>query len=184
MQTYLQSEVGFTFGMVSVSTVVCLCSAAVSIFAFARLSDRFGRKPIIIAGAITSTLVVFPAFAAFATADTALIVAAQAAMGICLAMFMSASGAAMVEIFPGRVRYAGISIGFNVSVALFSGTAPYESTWLISATGSPVAPSIILVATGLVAIVAAISLHETAGWRADERVEADPVRLDPIHAGE
>ncbi|GLP76699.1 MFS transporter [Mycobacterium antarcticum] len=184
MQTYLQSEAGFSFGMASLSTVVCLCSAAVSIFAFARLSDRFGRKPVIVAGAVSGTAVVVPAFLAFGTANTVLIVVAQAAMGICLAMFMSASGAAMVEIFPSRVRYAGFSIGFNVSVAIFGGTAPYASTWLISATGSPVAPSIILVATGLVAIVAALSLRETAGRRVDERVDADPTRLDPIHAGE
>jgi MHS family proline/betaine transporter-like MFS transporter len=184
MQTYLQSEVGFDFGLASISTVICLCAAAISIFAFARLSDRFGRKPIIIAGAISSTLIVLPAFAAFGTRNVVLVVIAQAAMGVCLAMFMSASGAAMVEIFPSRVRYAGFSIGFNISVALFGGTAPYVSTWLISTTGSPVSPSIILVATGVTAIIAAVTLRETAGRKVDVLVESDPARLDPIHGGE
>jgi MHS family proline/betaine transporter-like MFS transporter len=180
MQTYLQSQVDFSFGMASASTVICLCAAAAAIFVFARFSDRFGRKPVIILGAVASTLIVFPAFAAFSTADMALIVSMHAAMGVCLAMFMSASGAAMVEIFPSRVRYAGFSIGFNISVAIFGGTAPYVATWLIAATGSPVSPSVILIVTGLMAIIAASTLHETAGRKVDARIGT----LDPIRVGE
>lgn len=67
METYLQSEVGFSFGLASASTVTCLCSAAVAIFVFARISDRYGRKPVIILGAVSSTLIVYPAFLVFAT---------------------------------------------------------------------------------------------------------------------
>lgn len=180
MQTYLQSQVGFSFGMASASTVICLCAAAAAIFVFAWFSDQFGRKPVIICGAVASTLIVFPAFAAFSAANTALIVCMHAAMGVCLAMFMAASGAAMVEIFPSRVRYAGFSIGFNISVAIFGGTAPYVATWLIAATGSPVSPSVILIVTGLMAIVAASTLHETAGRKVDARIGAS----DPIRVGE
>ncbi|WP_020170088.1 MFS transporter [Gordonia polyisoprenivorans] len=167
METYLQSQVGFSPIQASVSTIICLCSAAIAIFAFARLSDRVGRRPVIIAGAVTSTAIVYPAFAGFATGNVIAIVIAHAAMGICLAMFMSASGAAMVEIFPSRVRYAGFSIGFNVSVAIFGGTAPYVATYLISVTGSSLAPSLILIVTGSMAIVAALTLRETAGPRGD-----------------
>ncbi len=184
METYLQAEVGFSFGMASASTVTCLVSAAVSIFVFARFSDHFGRKPVIILGAVSSTLIVFPAFVAFSTGNIAAIMVAHAAMGVCLAMFMSASGAAMVEIFPSRVRYAGFSIGFNISVALFGGTAPYFATWLISATGSPVSPSVILIVTGVTAIVAAATLHETAGRKTDAVIAARPAQYDPVRVGE
>ncbi|MFF2113258.1 MFS transporter [Rhodococcus koreensis] len=184
METYLQAEVGFSFGMASASTVTCLVSAAVSIFVFARFSDHFGRKPVIILGAVSSTLIVFPAFVAFSTGNIAAIMVAHAAMGVCLAMFMSASGAAMVEIFPSRVRYAGFSIGFNISVALFGGTAPYFATWLISATGSPVSPSVILIVTGVTAIVAAATLRETAGRKTDAVIAARPAQYDPVRVGE
>ena len=184
METYLQAEVGFSFGMASASTVTCLVSAAVSIIVFARSSDHFGRKPVIILGAVSSTLIVFPAFVAFSTGNTAAIMVAHAAMGVCLAMFMSASGAAMVEIFPSRVRYAGFSIGFNISVALFGGTAPYVATWLISATGSPVSPSVILLVTGVTAIAAAATLHETAGRKTDAVIAARPAEYDPVRVGE
>ncbi|MDT2004186.1 MFS transporter [Rhodococcus opacus] len=184
METYLQSEVGFSFGLASASTVTCLCSAAVAIFVFARFSDRYGRKPVIILGAVSSTLIVYPAFMVFATGHVPAIVVAHSAMGICLAMFMSASGAAMVEIFPSRVRYAGFSIGFNISVAIFGGTAPYVATYLITTTGSPLSPSVILIVTGVMAIVAAATLHETAGRKVDARIAAEPLRRDPITVGE
>lgn len=184
MQTYLQAEVGLSFGTASASTVICLCAAAAAIFGFARLSDRYGRKPVIITGAVAGTAVVFPAFAAFGTANVALIVIAHAAMGVCLAMFMSASGAALVEIFPSRVRYAGFSIGFNLSVAIFGGTAPYIATWLIAATGSPLSPAVILIVTGLMAIAAALTLHETAGRKVDRIIESTDPAHDPIRVGE
>lgn len=184
MQTYLQAEVGFTFGLATASTIICLCAAAAAIFGFARLSDRYGRKPVIVVGAIAGTAVVFPAFAAFATGAPALIIAVHALMGVCLAVFMSASGAALVEIFPSRVRYAGFSIGFNISVAIFGGTAPYVATWLIAATGSPVSPAILLIVTGLAAIVSTLTLRETAGRKLDALVASNRGVDDPIHAGE
>jgi MHS family proline/betaine transporter-like MFS transporter len=65
-------------------------------------------------------------------------------------------------------------------VAIFGGTAPYVATWLIAATGSPLSPSVILVVTGLMAIVAACTLHETAGRKVDARIGA----VDPIRVGE
>jgi MHS family proline/betaine transporter-like MFS transporter len=183
MQTYLQSEVGMSFGAATGSTITCLCAAAASIFVFARLSDRYGRKPIIIAGSLAGTAVVFPAFAAFSVGNIALVFVAHAAMGVCLAMFMAASGAALVEIFPSRVRYAGFSIGFNLSVALFGGTAPYVATWLIAATTSPLSPAAILIATGATAIAAAVTLTETAGRKVDVRI-GDAEWEDPIRVGE
>jgi len=89
--------------------------------------------------------------------------AGHALLGITLAMFMSASGAALVEIFPTRVRYAGFSIGFNVAGAVFGGSAAYVATLLISMTGSPLSPSILIIATAILAVIAVTSMRETAG---------------------
>ena len=52
----------------------------------------------------------------------------------------------MAEMFPTTVRSSSISIGYNASVMLFGGTAPFISTYLLSATGNPVSPSFYLVA--------------------------------------
>lgn len=80
---------------------------------------------------------------------------------------MSASGAALVELFPARVRYAGFSIGFNLSVAVFGGSAAYVATYLIKITNSPLSPAIIVFVTGLIAVFTVLTMKETAGEKLD-----------------
>ena len=163
METYTQSQLGLTGTQASMSTVVCLLAASVMIFVFATISDRVGRKPVLYAAAVTCAIVTFPVFLLMNTGSLVAVMAGHALLGITLAMFMSASGAALVEIFPTRVRYAGFSIGFNVAGAVFGGSAAYVATLLISMTGSPLSPSILIIATAILAVIAVTSMRETAG---------------------
>jgi MHS family proline/betaine transporter-like MFS transporter len=61
------------------------------------------------------------------------------------------------------VRYSGFTFSFNTANALFGGTAPFVATWLISVTGSKVAPAWYLVAAAVVALAAMLMSRETAG---------------------
>lgn len=163
IETYLKVQLGLTFLQASVSNVTCLVMASLSIFAFAHISDRIGRKPILLLGALLCTLAIYPVFLVFSTGNYGLILAGHALLGVCLAVFMSASGPALVEIFPTRVRYAGFSIGFNLSVAVFGGSAAYVATYLIEATGSSLSPALLVMSTGLIATLSVLTLKETAG---------------------
>jgi len=62
---------------------------------------------------------------------------------------------AMADLFPVRLRYSGTAIGYNLTLALFGGTAPMIATWLITSTGRPASPALYLT------IVAVISLFFT-----------------------
>ncbi|NIE75941.1 MFS transporter [Pantoea sp. Ap-967] len=163
IETYLKVQLGLSFLQASVSNVTCLVMASLSIFAFARISDRIGRKPILLLGALLCTLAIYPVFLIFSTGNYGLILMGHALLGICLAVFMSASGPALVEIFPTRVRYAGFSIGFNLSVAVFGGSAAYVATYLIDVTGSSLSPALLVLSTGLIATFSVLTLRETAG---------------------
>lgn len=165
METYLQSERGFTSLQASVSTVICLAAAGITIFLFARIADRRGRKPVMIAGAALLAAFAYPVFVVLGLGIYPLAVAGHTLLGICLALFMAGSGAGLVEIFPSRIRYTGFSIGFNISVALFGGTAPYIATALIAGTGSALSPALIVIATGAVAVVAALFIKEPRLFR-------------------
>lgn len=67
-----------------------------------------------------------------------------AAMGIftvIFSVFIPTAFIAMVEIFNARIRYTGLSFGFNLGLAIFGGTAPLIATWLIQITGSGMMPA-------------------------------------------
>ena len=73
------------------------------------------------------------------------------------------------EIFPTRVRYSGFAFSYNMANALFGGTAPFIATWLISVTGSKLAPAWYLVLASVVALLAMRCIHETAHRPLDDR---------------
>jgi MHS family proline/betaine transporter-like MFS transporter len=119
------------------------------------LSDRAGRVPICAAAALAMLVFIYPMFAWLAaspTLSTLLIV--QAIMGLLLAGYMGGLAALMAELFPTQVRTTGLSISYSLGVALFGGFAPFINAWLISATGSKLAPSFYLMLAAVISLVA------------------------------
>ena len=80
-------------------------------------------------------------------------IAAHAGLAAIESVFVSASLAAGAELFATRVRSSGYSIGYNVSVAVFGGTAPYVATWLVARTGNAIAPAYYVIAAAIVTLI-------------------------------
>jgi MHS family proline/betaine transporter-like MFS transporter len=93
------------------------------------------------------------------------IVAVQIVFDLLLGAFSGAGPAALCELFPTQSRTMLMSIGYSLSTALFGGFAPFISTWLISATGSPISPALYLSAAGVVSGLLIWTLRETAHER-------------------
>jgi hypothetical protein len=70
----------------------------------------------------------------------------------------------LTDLFPTRVRFSGVALGFNVAFTIFSGTAPLVATSLIRSTGLATAPAFVMVACGLLALVASISISREGGY--------------------
>ena len=66
------------------------------------------------------------------------------------------------EIFPTRVRYTALSIGYNIAVAIFGGFAPFIATFLIKVTGNNHAPAAYVVIAALVTLVILLRTREPA----------------------
>ncbi|TWI35241.1 MFS transporter [Paracoccus sulfuroxidans] len=163
MPTYLITEMGLgeteSFIAVSLSLVVyCF-----SIFAMGRLSDRFGRKRVLITASVLFILLTLPLFRLLDGASFATIVAVQIAFGILLTVNDGTLPCFLTEIFPTKVRYSGFAFSFNTANAIFGGTAPFVATWLIGVTGSKLAPAWYLVAIAVVALIAMALARETKG---------------------
>jgi MFS transporter, MHS family, proline/betaine transporter len=83
-------------------------------------------------------------------------------LGALLAIFISTSVAALTELFPTRVRYGGFSIGYNISVAIFGGSAPYIAVYLIDATGNPLSPAFYVIFGAVATLLTVLTIPETA----------------------
>jgi len=130
---------------------------------FGRLSDRIGRKPILLAGCVLFFVLSYPAFSVIASgASLSTIMLLQFGLGILLAVISGVAPTAISEIFPTHNRTTWMSIGYTFSVALFGGFAPFISAWLVKETGSPVAPTFYVMAAALVSFFVIARLPETA----------------------
>lgn len=115
------------------------------------LSDRIGRKPVILFGAAGFALLAWPLFKLMSAASLGAILAGQCAFAVFLACY-GASPAFLVEAFPKHVRCSGLSIGYNLAQSVFGGTVPMVAVYLTKITGDPLAPAFYLSLAGIVSL--------------------------------
>jgi MHS family proline/betaine transporter-like MFS transporter len=162
MQTYFTGQLGFSAPGASLSTLLTLLVAMVLIPPLGALSDRVGRRPVLMAACAGFVVLTYPLFLLMNTGSAVAAVAAHMTLGAILAVFLSTTMAALTELFATRVRYGGLSIGYNVNGALLGGTAPLFATYLVSTTGSPLAPAFYLMVAAAVTLVVVATIPETA----------------------
>lgn len=121
----------------------------------AHLSDRIGRRKVMMGAAVAMLLVTFPLFSFFTPgAPVAVIALAQAAFTLILGCYLGPVATLLVELFPTRVRYTGMAVAYNFSAAIFGGTAPLVCEWLIKTTGSHVSIAFYVMLCNVVSILA------------------------------
>ncbi|MGV0853785.1 MFS transporter [Mycolicibacterium phlei] len=163
LPTYFIKTLEFSKTDSFVSITLASLVALVLILPFAALSDRIGRRPMLIAGAVGFIVFGYPLFLLLNSGSLAGAIAAHCGLAVIESIYISVAVSAGVELFATRVRYSGFSIGYNVCVAAFGGTTPYVVTWLTARTGDNLAPSWYLVAAAVVSLVTVLTLRESAG---------------------
>jgi MFS family permease len=128
------------------------------------LSDRIGRKPVMIASLLLSLLATYPLFVWVSSSPSfsSLLVMQFVLCGL-FGIGNGPVSTALGEQFPTRVRSTALAIGYNVAVMIFGGFAQFFVTWLIHATGTPIAPAFYLMFGSAVGLFAVLFLTERAG---------------------
>lgn len=127
------------------------------------LSDRFGRKPVMLVPSILLLVLIFPSFFVIEHYRTAWTLLGATAL---LSILGTASVVPMItwltESLPPSVRSSGVAITYAVSISIFGGTTQYAVAWLIKVTGSPLAPAWYWTIASVVGLAAVIMAGETA----------------------
>lgn len=138
------------------------------------ITDRYGRKNFLLVTGLFTTGAVIWFFEAAAAGPTPMAFAFPVvAVSLGLGLYASSTYGTMVDLLPTRVRSTGISLGYNLPVALFGGSAPLISAWLISSTGDIAAPWYYYVATCVLSLTALVVLNQTDFDRAELASVAD-----------
>jgi metabolite-proton symporter len=138
---------------------------------FGGLSDRYGRRPIFLLGAVGAAIFVFIFFAMLDTGSFAMIVlAAVIALFLHAAMY-GTQAAFIAEMFPTRVRYSGASMGYQLAGIIGGALAPIISVALLNRYGTSTSVSLYVLATLVVTVLCVLAAPETS--RID--LHADPV---------
>jgi MFS transporter, MHS family, proline/betaine transporter len=128
------------------------------------LSDRIGRKPVMIAALGLSLIVTYPLFAWVSSNPSfSSLLTMQVVLCGLFGIFNGPVSTALGEQFPTRVRSTALAIGYNIAVMLFGGFAQFFVTWLIHASGTPIAPAFYLIFGAAVGLLATAFLAERAG---------------------
>jgi MFS transporter, MHS family, proline/betaine transporter len=127
------------------------------------LSDRFGRRPVLMAGAGLLAVGVFPAFHMLASGNAILGVLGCVMLMVTLTAAVGPTSAIFAEQFPTSVRYTACGLGFALASSLFGGTAPLLGTYVTSSLKMPWLFILYVAVAGLVTfVVAATAVRETA----------------------
>ncbi|MBO9644025.1 MAG: MFS transporter [Pseudacidovorax sp.] len=124
--------------------------------------DRYGRKPSMLWPRVLMLVLIYPAFLLLTRHPSlGMLLGVTVLMGGLTGYSGSAGMPIMAEILPPQVRALGGSLIYAIGVTVFGGTTQFVITWLIEATGSPLAPAWYVVATSALAVYAMVALPET-----------------------
>lgn len=158
--TYMKQLLHFNDATTLVySSLSSLCAALVMPFG-GMFTDRYGRKPFLIVTGLFATVCMIWFFAVADGATPSTFIWPLMATAISFGLYVSSTYATMSELLPTKVRSTGIALAYNLPVALFGGTAPMVSTWLIQRTGDISSPMYFFAATGAVSLVSLTLLRK------------------------
>ncbi len=127
------------------------------------LSDRLGRKPVMMTAFGLLGLAVLPCFLVMTHLRSAMaLYACTALMAMLLAMGLPAIMSSLTENLPQQIRSGGIGIIYAVAISVFGGTAQFVVAWLTDVSGSELAPAWYMCAALAIGVCAMVAIRETA----------------------
>ncbi|WP_214371285.1 MFS transporter [Pseudonocardia sp. H11422] len=157
MPTYLEVVVGLgpTTALLSVLGMMLVVPVGA-------LSDRSGRKPLLVTPCVGFILLSYPALLLMIRGSIITVVLGLMILGLLLVMLLGTMSATLPALFDTKVRYGGFSIGYNLSRSIFGGTAPLILTFLVEETGNATVPGLYIALAALISLGPVLRIRESA----------------------
>jgi MHS family proline/betaine transporter-like MFS transporter len=125
------------------------------------LSDRHGRKPILLISLLLAVTLAVPLFWMMYHHSASLVLLGQMGFGVLIGLYGGTQTTAMVEAAPMHLRCTAVALGYNVCVGTIGGLTPLVATWLVDRTADQLAPAYLMMAAAAVSLVAIRPMTET-----------------------
>ncbi|MGH3935872.1 MAG: MFS transporter, partial [Pseudonocardiaceae bacterium] len=160
--TYVTTNLGLPRQLALNAVLIASGLQLVLIPAFGALSDRVGRRPVYLAGAMGSAAWAFAFFPLLATRVPTLIIMTTAVAFVCHAAMYGPQAAFIAEMFSTRLRYSGASLGYQLAGIPGGALAPIVSIALVSHFDDPFAVSVYVLLAILITVIALTLAPETS----------------------
>ncbi|MCI1015990.1 MFS transporter [Herbaspirillum sp. C7C2] len=161
MPTFANKQLGLPLDQAFMVQMIAVALLTVIIPFAGALSDRIGRRTVLLYSALAFLLIVYPLFVWVSAAPslTRLLVM-QVLLCIMIGANFGPMPTALSEQFPTRVRSTGLAVAYNLAAMLFGGFAPFIVTWLTKVSGSPVAPAWYVLFAACIGVAAAWAMRD------------------------
>ena len=157
MQQFLHDSKQYTLEINSIALII----AALLMPIAALLSNKLGRKPLLLFATGGLTLFSWPLYRLMLADLPFHTLIGQSIFAIFIGIFMGTIGVVMVELFSRNIRVSAVSLAYNISFAVFGGTAPMIATWLIHSTQDNLSLAWYLSASAFISFLTILTIDET-----------------------
>jgi metabolite-proton symporter len=176
--SYATTNLEFTRTSTLTAVMIATVVTTILIPVMGNLSDKVGRKKLYVTGTVAMALFAFPYFWMLQQGSVALlIIATVIGLGIIWAPITAVLGTMFSEIFDAKIRYTGISLGYQIGAAVAGGTAPLVATALLVRFDNSYIPvAIYIIFTALISLVAIWAVKDRSRQQRKQIVEAHESR--------